>query len=63
MHIDRIRLYAGTDYLHKIFNLEIPDIYSYMDEKLIKELIDKMPPVLTIKKVEKAMTSNKQNPL
>jgi predicted protein tyrosine phosphatase len=48
MHVDRIRLYTSIDHLHKIFNLEIPDICPHMDDQLIKKLIDKMPPVLSI---------------
>ncbi|MFT6905750.1 MAG: putative protein tyrosine phosphatase [Oleiphilaceae bacterium] len=36
LHIERIKEYAGTAYLGKITNLNIPDHFKYMDGHLIK---------------------------
>ena len=38
LHIDRIKRYAGEKYLKKVINIEIEDIYTYMDEELIEIL-------------------------
>lgn len=37
-HLDRIQAYTREQYLNKIICLNIPDIYQYMQPKLIEEL-------------------------
>lgn len=34
-HQERIQTYTDTRYLHKIINLDIEDIYQYMQPELI----------------------------
>lgn len=41
-HIDRIRMYTEDVYMDKVVNLKIKDDYDYMDEKLIKKIVEKM---------------------
>ena len=38
MHVERIVIYAGENYLGKLEILKIEDIYKYMQKELIEKL-------------------------
>ena len=40
-HVDRIVLHTGDKFTSKIINLQIDDVYTYMDKELIEVLIEK----------------------
>tara|TARA_Y100000034_G_C6900841_1_gene416626 strand:+ start:2810 stop:3166 length:357 start_codon:yes stop_codon:yes gene_type:complete len=42
-HIERIRVYTGDTYLHKIANLEIEDSYQYFQRELVLLLLERLP--------------------
>jgi predicted protein tyrosine phosphatase len=42
MHIDRIIDHTGSQYLNKIINLDIEDVYFYMEDSLCEHLKSKL---------------------
>jgi predicted protein tyrosine phosphatase len=50
-HIQRISHYAGPEYLSKVTNLNIPDVYKYGDEKLILLLEERLSNLIYPKNV------------
>lgn len=48
MHLERIVENTGDIFIHKIHNLNIDDIYQYMQDELITELTQKLPQLDTI---------------
>lgn len=48
MHLERIVENTGDTFTHKIHNLNIDDIYKYMQDELITELTQKIPQLDTI---------------